>query len=670
MPIQQPIQNSDEPAAFLPRQLEMQHFAALLPLREVTAHSKRVFNVWGEHAVGKSTFLSEFRENPDLARSKILWIQPTRKESLDTIPEFILACSKSIRFPAAPEKERKIADLLESVHRGKVNPILSDDSILITRSELAKKKKPYVNQAAAASVGRTMDEREDIEISVGLGETKASNHAEAFLDILPLQSLGCDLIVLYIEKAERLSQTVRDWLRDYVIPAATRGPYRRNLIFIVESLDPIKLEDPSLRWGEWENALCEFRLYPLSSDDTYQCALRSGLDEKLARFVSRNSLGYPGLMQTTIEAAQSGELSGKERDIALSYLKDLPKEERLKLGGLCLPHELRSDELDVLFGKDQGKLALAWLSKLPGSPLSQSSADRVFTLPDNFRAAILGELSEAADFKAIRSQWAPMGRLRFNVPAKSDRNNLLLFAKLKWVDKSFCQELFGAKGEKVFEFIEASPRFFNRHGDLYRVSPRISDDLETIAASLEHLGATSILAKAADLWDRRKSSIQAEISQLEAQLAAGQEEVNQIARRLSETSANLRIQERKIGETSLDERMLAEARRRSNAPILALFVLLAVTGFTASAQAQGALSTTGLVGGIAATLVSLGLLPRWLFHLKAVAASRRALREDSPEHLRKTGLELNATLQEKESDQDQLKHKLEETTRLLDFPYV
>src|SRR5690606_2926682 len=113
----------------------------------------------------------------------------------------------------------------------------------------------YINQAAASSVGRTETAREDVEISVGLGESKANNQAEGFLDALPLQSLGTDLTIIYLEQVERLSVSIIDWLRDYVIPAATRGPYRRSVVFLIESLDPIKLAYPNENWGEWSNRL-------------------------------------------------------------------------------------------------------------------------------------------------------------------------------------------------------------------------------------------------------------------------------------------------------------------------------------------------------------------------------------------------------------------------------
>ncbi len=148
----EPTSSPDSPKShFIPRSVELEALADLLPLQGVEIGDKRIFNVWGEDGVGKSSFISEFRESERMSKEKVLWIQPTRDEPLDDIPEFIRACAKTIRYPSNPAKEKKISEQLESVQRGKVNPIVSDDSILITRSSIANKKRPYINQAAAAS---------------------------------------------------------------------------------------------------------------------------------------------------------------------------------------------------------------------------------------------------------------------------------------------------------------------------------------------------------------------------------------------------------------------------------------------------------------------------------------------------------------------------------------
>ena len=150
-----------ESEILIERTEEMQQFASLLPLNEFTMRSSRVYNLWGEHGVGKSTFISAFQKSDTTHFSKILWITPRSSESIDTPQEFIAACSKGVSYLREPEREQAIAKKLDESQHGKLDPLRSDDAILISRSSVTNDKKPYINAAAASSVGRTSFVRDD-----------------------------------------------------------------------------------------------------------------------------------------------------------------------------------------------------------------------------------------------------------------------------------------------------------------------------------------------------------------------------------------------------------------------------------------------------------------------------------------------------------------------------
>lgn len=656
-------------ARFYPRKLEMQALADILPLKGVDARSKRVVNVWGDREVGKSTFLSELREGEILSRVKILWIRPTRDAKIDTVAEFIGACSKTLRLPGSADSETPISQRLESVQQGRVNPLVSDDSILITRSSIATNKKPYINQAAAASVGRTETQREDIQVSVGLGESKATNQAEGFLDALPLQSLGTDLIILFIERLENLSITVKDWLKDYVIPAATRGPYRRNLIFVFESLDPLSLAYPNETWGEWDDLREDFHLPPLSEDDVYQHCLLAHAKPEEARYICRKSLGYPGKMQRCLDEARAGRYSGPSEEIARAALAGMAQPDRLKLGALCLPDILHPDELDAVFGPKAGLPALQWLAQLPRSPLASRPDGKGHTLPEPFRCAVLAAVSELPDFKPLRIRWAPLARLIHNAPDRSVRASLMVFAHLQWIDEEARQALFGSQAAKVMEFVVEHPEFFNRDHERYRVSERLRHDLDAVADAMAHAGAAAARSKAKTLWSQRRELIKAQVDALEADLARRMDEVNRLERRHAEASAMARITERK-GGASYSESALAAAKKPSRGPLIAGLEILAGLLFASCFFVGNPLNFVALILGLAALSVGLALVPDWLAHRRAVAIARQAQITDSPENLRKRSLDITHDIQRREGKLDEVKQELAAAKSQLMFPYV
>jgi|TARA_B110000467_G_C18306656_1_gene475144 hypothetical protein len=84
---------SQESEILIERTEEMREFASLLPLSGFTLHKSRVYNIWGEHKVGKSTFVTGLCESETAHFSKILWITPRSEESIDTPQEFFAACA-------------------------------------------------------------------------------------------------------------------------------------------------------------------------------------------------------------------------------------------------------------------------------------------------------------------------------------------------------------------------------------------------------------------------------------------------------------------------------------------------------------------------------------------------------------------------------------------------
>ena len=540
MPDQLQTKPEKNPERFIPRRLEMAALMSALPVEGTEQNSKRVFNIWGEDGVGKSTFISEFRESETMSKAKVLWLQPTRNGKLDTIPEFIRACAETIRYPTAARKENKIAERLEAVQRGKVNPIVSDDSLLITRSTVVNKKKPHINQAAAASVGRTEVVRDDVEVNVGLGESKASNHAEAFLDALPLKSLGTDLTIIFIEKFEDLSVSIIDWLRDYVFPAATAGAYRRSIVLLLESRDPVELAFPNEDWGVWSDKTENFQLYPYSQDDTYSYAIHCGLEPEVAKFLHYKSLGYPKETHQAIK-----ELKALDRSRAIKLLDGLPAPDQLKIAALSIPQTIHQKDLPILFGKKASTEIFKWFKELPNTDTILRSDGDELALSDSLRVEAFRRFRDSDELKAFSKDWAPMARITHCIPERADRSKLLLLSAIHWIDEPFCQKLFGDQSKKVIPFItEENSPYFNRKLDRFRISERIRPALQKVALSLGHPGMSIVKQKAEHIWNTRCEALTQTLAKLETRREELQNEIQKQSSRHKEVHTQLRIRER------------------------------------------------------------------------------------------------------------------------------
>lgn len=530
---------------FIPRQNETQALAKMLPLKGVNVDSNRVFNIWGEDGVGKSTFISQFRESELMRKSRVLWLQPTREGELDTIPEFIEACSKTARYPNSAQKEKKIATLLERAQRGKVNPVVSDDSLLITRSSVAKTKKKHVNQAAAASVGRTEVPRDEVEVNVGLGESKSTDHAEGFLDALPLQSLGTDLTIIYLEKLANLSVSVVDWLRDYVFPTATRGPYRRSLVFLIESKDPLSLAYPNETWGEWFGRQADYRMCPLNEYDVKRLCSIENLDEGDSAYVWHRSLGYPEKVTSAISSAKSAK-----RTEAEAFLESLPESDQARVAALSILEHLYPDELDTLFGHGSGKSVFNWYKQLPTNQAKPSVAANAVALKESLRVAAISKCHESEAFLELADKALPLAKLQFLAPSKNDRSKLLLLSPLEWIDAEVCEQIFGEKSDKISHFVSNSAALFARKLDKYRLSDRVRDDLQETAELSQHPGIAVVAKKATKLWEAQAQALTQSIEEFEAKVDTLESEIATFTRKQSEFTAQVRIQQRETNQES------------------------------------------------------------------------------------------------------------------------
>lgn len=647
-------------ASFLPlREREIEAFANLMPLEWQEYKRLRVFNIWGDQSVGKTAFIRQLRES-DLMRSKrVLWVQPNDRSSIGTIEEFIAAASKGVRYPAHPEKEKDISSDIESVQRGKINPMVSDDSILISRSKLATNKKPYVNQAAAASVGRTPYEREEMEVSVGLGENKADNQAEGFLEALPLQSLGTDLIVLRLGRLDQFADSIVDWIKNYLIPAASRGPYRRNLVILVESDDPLQLGFIDGDWGEWSDRLGNFRLEPAAEDAVLAAAAQSGLDPNASRFVYVQSLGYPGSVAEEIRRAQGGGAA----DIG-PWADSLSDADQLRLAALCLPRKLYPDELDAIFGNHLGNAALTWLQSLPAAETpAEADGGKAYALSREFRQAALAGAYDREAFQPFKDRFLPYGRFARNVPSKASRLKLLMLSPLNWIDHECCAALFENQAAKVEEFLEKEPRLFIRREGRFRVSERIRDDLQAVADNMGSAAAAAIREKAAELWAVKRERLEKEIEEMERTIKETMDEVHRISRKQNETEAYLRVMEKKARATHSSVRQ--DGEKPYGAIAITLFV--AAIGLFVAGQSNEYPGNLGfLIGSIAALCSGLGLLPSWSKQRKA----RLGAGSPSSVHLRQENVELSRQHQSMEGELADLQRAHKAKQRLLQFSYV
>ncbi len=655
--------------SLIERTQEIQALASLLPLNIFNQSSNRVYNIWSEKGVGKTTLIEALRDSEELNHKKIVWITPSSNPPVDTPQEFIAACGKGIRYPKDLKREKKLSKKLEDSQKGKIDLVRSDDSILITRSSIATNKKPYVNAAAASSVGRTSYVREDMEVSVGLGGNRAGNQAEAFLDALPLQSMGTDLIILHILNEDGLSGAVRDWFRDYVIPAATKGAYRRNLVVLVEAKEPFALHASDSSWGDWDDRVIDFRLYPTSNDNVSKYARGRGCSFSESHFVFIKSLGYPQAAVDAVDAIANGNRNAATTSTANSILATLSSSDKARLATCCLPVELNPDELDAIFGPGKGGRAMQWLTSLPDIPLRSSGNGDSKTIFDDFRLTAISAAESSNAFRESEKRWLPYARLVRNAPAKSARAKLFLLAGLNWIDDELCQSLFGEKSKKVLDFIEKDEVFFAKRKKYARISERIREDLRATASNMEHIGISSISEQAKFLWDRNRNSLSQKIDDLQQSLKTADERLQALQSRHSQVNSLIK-QHRGSGIPTYDASTLVTANSNSHGKLIFLLSALAITFFAAGFWFEAPLNIVGTISGIVSFIICLFLLPKWKRQRVARATAKRATVKNSPEYLRKENLDLIQQINACETAHDDLQREVSLAKEELKYSYV
>jgi|GEM_PF-936192 len=662
---------SEDSQHFLPRQQEIASLMEALPLRGFDERSKRVFNIWGENGVGKTTFLSEFRECEEMQEQKALWLSPTRDGDVDSIREFIVSCSKAVRFPSEPEKEKRIAERIERVQSGKINLMESDDSILIARPTVVENEKPYINKAAAASVGRTEHKRADIQVSVGFGENKASNQAEGFLDSLPLQSMGANFIILYISDADRLAQSVKDWLREWVVPTASKGPYRRNLIIFSEAGEPSELHSPQDQWGDWQDRSFDFRVHPLSVHDVTEFGTRAKLDRAACRMLYTETLGYPNQLLDT--AQRISQISSSNPHSAFEAIAaTLDEDGSAKLAACCLPSILHPSELDAIFGYQKGIGVFDWLTKLPHIPITQDSKTKGFKIDERFRRDALESNLDSPIYKSYETDYLAYGRLCRNVPSQPCRNKLYLLSSLNWIEGIFCDALFGNASEKVFHFIANSERLFVRKNDHYHISERIRSDLAKTADRMSHIGMGSIRDKAVQLWTDRRNQIETTILDLERAYKIAIERADKLSRKQQETNAYLRVVEKKepTAESVAPKPIRVNPTQKSNGPTIAILSGIGIAGIGAAFVLGENLQTIAAGSGAIALLIAAIIFPGWLRLRQAKQFANQRFAPDSADFLRRESSNLLHSLQAEEVAIDDLKRDLERAKLQLEYSLI
>lgn len=651
------------------RTKEMADFVSLLPLDQFTLHSTRIFNIWGEKGVGKSDFVRSVREENAIQFKRVLWIQPKSEESIDTPQEFIAACAKGVRYPKEPDREEVIAKNLDLSQRGKIDPLRSDDAMLITRSSVATNKKPYVNAAAAASVGRTNFVKEDMQVSVGLGNNKSGKQAEAFLDALPLQSMGTDLIILHLPDSEAISLAVKDWFRDYVIPAATKGPFRRNLVVLTETHEPFEFNLFDHSFGDWDDQAEDFALKPANEAAIVDYATDRGCSAEEARFVFVKSLGYPASTIEAVDTALSGKRNPETLKLSATLISTLPYQERVKLAACSLLQELYPNELDALFGSGNGMKTISWLAALPGLPLKRSEDGQYYTIAEDTRFLAINAIDENEEFANYARRWLPYARLARSAPSKSDRAKLYLLASLNWIEPKICQSLFGDNAEKVARFLETKSQYFAKRLQRVRASDRIREYLKATAANMGHPGISSLQSRAKSLWEQRKETLVLAVEDLERSLVALEERMGKLESRYSQLTIQLKGAELEK-PPALNAQAIAAAEASNHGKMLVLLLAIsAICYLVGSATSDGISLASKIAAGLSLGL-SLLFVPGWRKQQIARSIKARAKVKGSPENLRKKSVELAHQIQSGENAREELQRNLAQTKDDLLYCYV
>ena len=651
------------------RNKEMREFASILPLSEFSLRTSRVYNIWGEHDVGKSTFVSAFRESETAHFSKILWITPRSSESIDTPQEFIAACSKGVRYPREPEREESIAKKLDESQRGKVDPLRSDDAILITRSTVATNKKPYVNAAAASSVGRTSFVREGLEVSVGFGNNRSGKQAEAFLDSLPLQSMGTDLVILYFPKVDITSKAIKDWFRDYVIPAATKGPFRRNLVALTETHEPFEFNTLDHSFGEWDDNAVDFNLSPADEDSICLYAVNQGCSSQEARFAYTKSLGFPRPAQKAIEQAKNNNRDRKNLSLAVTLFSTLPASKKAKLAACCLPEKLYPNELDAIFGNGNGQEIISWLSSIPGMPIAPSANGSSYNIPDDFRFIAIKSIQDNNAFDSYKERWLPYGRLMHSVHAKSDRTKLYLLASLNWIENETCDTLFGENSQNVRSFMDTKKKYFVNRFQRLRISERLHNDLSETAINMGHPGISSLRKQAQTLWDEQGLTLNQNLEDLDKSIASLDKRMQSLQNRNRQLSTQLKKIEPGNRSTPSPQ-SLAAAENSNHGSLIALFLGLSLVAFAVGKIFNSPTDLIGNIAGFTSLGICLFLVPGWRQKRLAKSIRARANVKGSHENLRKESHELAQQIHSGQNAQDELQRQIDHTKEALLHPYV
>jgi len=657
----------DTPEDLIPRIEAVRTFFGMLPLEEFTLSSLRVVNLYGSNGVGKTTFLKSLRESDFMAKKKIVWITPKADPSIDTPQEFVAACSQGVRFPQNPDMEEAVSKRLEDSQKGKIDPIRSDDSLLITHSGIAENKKPYVNAAASASVGRTNFIREDIEVSVGLGNNRAGNQAEAFLDALPLQSMGADLVLLHLENDDTLSGSVRDWFRDYVIPAATKGPHRRNLVVVEETGETYAFHAAERTWGEWDTLVADFELGPAGIESVIDFAMDKGCSQEEAKFVFVRGLGYP---EETVKAAEeltTRAISRQSIEMAREHVASLPKDAREKLAICSLPESIYADELDAILGPGRSSEAIRWLSGLPGS-IAPEQTGKGLRLDDSVRLAAINSIEESPNFREAEQRWLPYARLVRNVPSHADRSRLYLLSGLEWIDGDRHDALFGENTEEISALLREKECYFAARKRFTHVSGVLGQDLKTTANNLCHQGSHAIYQRAARIWEDRETYLQNKLQDLGNSLTVLLERLHVI--QAQHTQVTILIKRFKKNGTLIPNEPDPQLVRGKNGLYISLLVLLAVGSMLAGVSLETPISLLAFVASGVATISALALAPGWRLQAAAKRYHKLAQIKGSPEYLKRKNNELIRRMQENQTAYDGLQREIAIAKEELEYNYV
>lgn len=590
---------------------------------------------------------------------KALWLEPTENDEIDTPQEFISACAKHIKYPQFPEKEKAIAELLINSQRGKVNPIQSDDSILIARSTSATQKKPYINQAAAASVGRSEFIREDVQVSVGLGDNKYNSFAEGFLDSLPLQSLGTDVIFINLRNWEKLSIMVTDWLRDYVIPAASKGPYRRNIVIVTESNELEANTHEDLRWSEWEDRVTNYRILPFELKQTVSLLKSFGFSSANAFNFFTQSLGYPRGFEQCLS----------EERLQTTDPLDLDEQSIQTLIALATLDEIYLDEVKAVIRHSNPKTRVQNLLQRHANFFETTANGKGYILNTDLKRRLAKEMAnreELASDEINRS--LPMARLIRNVPKKADRAKLLLLSNLCWMNANSIAGVFEDNADKVSSFVQSDNSYFVSKRMHYQISGRIRNMLSIVEAQLAHSQSSTILEKARNLWAERQTEIKLKEESLNEQLHKAKDEGNLFNRKLHESEVRVRLLEKK-SKIDHSTTTIQPSTQKNNGKLILLFSVLAIMLFALTKNLPDTFNYICFISGLASFCVALALIPSWLKYRKIRQAYNGGHDETLEEFMHERD-ELQHNAQSQEAKITQLIKEIKQTKEQLNFPYV